>query len=77
VLLRYVGDSGTIASASVRYYPSRRLLDVDPGVALVSGRMLECVLLPGIRDSEGNDLPPASGAPAGTARVFRWLVEEN
>jgi hypothetical protein len=62
-------------NAAIGYDPVRRVLTVDPGEALQAGRVLECLLLPGIRDSQGGELKPAkSRAPQDPLQILRWNV---
>jgi hypothetical protein len=78
VQLRYADASSSTASFKdlrITYVDTRRVMQIDPGVALLPGRTLECVLLPGIKDTDGNDLPPSSPPPAEGVRIFRWTVE--
>lgn len=78
VLLRYADGPSAgqpLRDLRVTYIDSRRVMQIDPGVALLPGRTLECVLLPGIKDSDGNDLTPATPPAAEGVRVFRWKVE--
>jgi hypothetical protein len=76
VQLRYADDPQvTFSRLTVTYYRDRNFsVIIDPGDALKPGRTLECVLLPGIKDSDdlplvGTDTPPG--------RVFRWKVRSS
>jgi hypothetical protein len=78
VRLRYTDTpsaAGSFKDIRVSYIETRRVMQIDPGVALLPGRTLECVLLPGIKDADGNDLPASTPAPADGVRVFHWKVE--
>jgi hypothetical protein len=78
VVLRYADAPSTAASFTdirITYVEARRVMQIDPGVALLPGRTLECVLLPGIKDADGNDLPASTPAPVEGIRMLRWKVE--
>jgi hypothetical protein len=73
VLLRYA-DGTAIPSTylDVAYYANRnRSVVIDPGVVLQPGKTLECVLLPGIKDIDGQ---PLAGVEEPAGRVLRWKV---
>ena len=57
VQLRYVEDpAAQFPRMTVTYYTDRAFsIMVEPGAALQPGRTLECVLLPGIKDIDGQD----------------------
>jgi hypothetical protein len=78
VQLRYADPSsstGSFKDLRITYIEARRVMQIDPGVALLPGHTLECILLPGIKDADGNELPPSSPAPTEGVRMFRWKVE--
>jgi hypothetical protein len=78
VRLRYADlpDSEKLFSEMrVTYVESRRVMQIDPGVALAPGRTIECLLLPGISDADGNSLGAVVPTPPGGTRLFRWQVE--
>jgi hypothetical protein len=73
VLLRYA-DGTPIPSTyiDIAYYVDRnRSVVIDPGVVLQSGKTLECVLLAGIKDIDGQ---PLVGIDRSAGRVLRWKV---
>jgi hypothetical protein len=80
VILRYPGptrpgDRG-FDGASVTYDGGRRVLNVDPGDVLRSGRVIEILLLPGIKDIDGLELAPRPGKdgiqPLGATDLLRY-----
>lgn len=78
VKLRYARtpDGGrAFPNAAIGYDPVRRVLTIDPGEALVAGRVLECLLMPGIRDSQGAELKAApSRAAQDPLQILRWNI---
>lgn len=80
VLLRYAGPPrpGDRAFVGLRltYDGGRKALTVDPGDALLPGRVLEVVLLPGITDVAGQPLVarPGGTRPPDVAELFRFRV---
>jgi len=78
VQLRYaraVAGERAFTNSAIGYDPVRRVLTIDPGEALLGGRVLECVLLPGIRDSEGVELKGAdTRAPEEPLQILRWTI---
>jgi Big-like domain-containing protein/PEGA domain-containing protein len=76
VQLRYAdGAPARFPYLSVRYYADRnRSVIIDPGSALQRGKTLECVLLPGIKDIDGQ---PLVGTEAPGGRVFKWKVRSG
>jgi len=78
VELRYADSpaAGGFATMKLAYDEGKRALVIDPGVALESGRPIECRLLPGIVDADGLALVPRQGVPAPDAiDVLRFDVE--
>jgi len=79
VALRYagapqVGDSG-FGQLSTRYDGGLRALTVDPGVALRPGRIVELLLLPGIKDLDGLALAARPGKSVErAAEILRFSV---
>jgi hypothetical protein len=73
IQLRYAeGPAASFPYLSVRYYPDRNnSVIIDPGSALQRGRTLSCVLLPGIKDIDGQ---PLAGTDAPGGRVLTWKV---
>jgi hypothetical protein len=71
VQVRYADAPDTaLPRTSVTYYAERTYsIMVDPGEALQPGRTVELVLLPGIKDADGQPLA-ASTDP----RVLKWMV---
>lgn len=77
VELRYAGRTGAPFSAMrVTYFENRRVLEVDPGVVLLSGQTIELVLSEGILDTDATPLARQPAAQPGVSRVFRWQVLE-
>ncbi|MBN2369101.1 MAG: Ig-like domain-containing protein [Vicinamibacteria bacterium] len=79
ILVRYAGPRriGDMPFDYVRleYDQGRRALRIDPGDALQSGREVELLLLPGIRDREGLELIPRAGRRFDNAvDVIRYIV---
>jgi hypothetical protein len=79
VLIRYAGRPlpGDNALDAVRfsYDGGLRTLRIDPGDLLRLGRVVELVLLPGIKDIDGMPLEPRPGVRAGSATdVLRFQV---
>lgn len=79
ILLRYAGPTrpGDRGFTSVRlsYDGGRRALTVDPGDRLSPGRVIELILLDGIKDIEGLPLQPRDPAlrrARGATDVLRW-----
>jgi hypothetical protein len=74
VRLRYAGEQATFAPARATYDATRRTLLVETG-ALSPGRELECVLLEGVIDVQGQALVPRQGAiVSGVVDVLRYRV---
>ncbi len=79
VVLRYAGPvrPGDRPFDGVRlsYDGGRRALEVDPGDNLLPGRIVELLLLPGIKDVDGLELEPRPGREMGEAvDVLRYRV---
>ena len=76
VQLRYAdGTPATFPYLDVTYYPDRnRSVVIDPGAVLQVGKTLECVLLPGIKDIDGQ---PLAGVDSPTGRVLQWKVQDS
>jgi hypothetical protein len=79
VQLRYAGPTreGDPLFDHVRlsYDETKRALVVDPGQPFEPGRDVECVLLPGIADVEGQPLVPRPGRGSeGVVEVLRYRV---
>ncbi len=81
VRLSYVpedGDgsaTGPFANVRTAYDDTRRALVVDPGETLAPGRLLQCVLLPGIVDLDGLPLVPGgTGGGSEQGYVLRYRV---
>ena len=76
VQLRYEGEQQSTAFPymSVTYYPDRNFsVMIEPGSALLPGRTLECVLMPGIVDIDNQPLVAAGATPI----VLRWKVAKS
>jgi hypothetical protein len=79
VLLRYAGrpqpGDRDLDAVKVDYDRGLRALEVDPGDVLRPGRVVELILLPGIKDIDGLDLVTRPGRNAGAAAdVLRFQV---
>ena len=79
VQLRYRGEPQAglrpLSAVSFVYDPGRRALTVDPGDRLGRGTEVELVLLPGIKDIDGLELKPRTGATAeGATDALRYRV---
>jgi hypothetical protein len=76
VQLRYAdGSKVAFPYLQVTYYRDRNAsVIIDPGSALLPGKTLECVLLPGIKDID-NQLLVGTEGPGG--RVLKWKVRST
>ena len=79
VLIRYAGrplpGDNALDAAKFTYDGGLRTLRVDPGDLLRLGRVVEVVLLPGIKDIDGMPLETRPGVRAGAAAdVLRFQV---
>src|SRR5712691_2642523 len=78
IVLRYADSPapGGFATMKLAYDEGKRALVIDPGVALEAGRRIECRLLPGIVDADGQALAPRQGRAApDLIDVLRFDVE--
>ncbi len=78
IVLRYADSpaAGGFATMKLAYDEGKRALVIDPGVALEAGRRIECLLLPGIVDADGQALVPRQGSAApDLIDVLRFDVE--
>ena len=80
VVLRYAGrpqpGDRDFVGAKITYDGGKRVLIVDPGDVLRSGRVVELILLPGIVDVDGLSLEtrPGKGVDQTIAEVLRYQV---
>jgi hypothetical protein len=79
VQLRYAGPTrggeARFDALRLSYDEAKRALVVDPGQPLQSGREVECVLLPGIADVDGQPLVARPGREhEGAVEVLRYHV---
>jgi hypothetical protein len=79
ILMRYAGPRrlGDVPFDYIQleYDDGHRALRIDPGDALKSGREVELLLLPGIRDRDGLDLAPRAGHRFDDAvDIIRYVV---
>jgi hypothetical protein len=79
VVFRYAGrvlpGDNALDAVKVSYDGGLRALTIDPGDLLRPGRVVEVLLLPGIKDLDGKPLEPRPGVQAGAAiDVLRFQV---
>jgi hypothetical protein len=79
VIFRYAGrpqpGDNPLDAERIRYDGGRRTLQVDPGDLLRPGRVVELLLLPGIKDIDGLPLESRPGKnPGQAADVLRFQV---